>query len=795
MLAAHLPSSTRGLIAWVCVAACLASACSRRAAVNDDSGAAALMRNLLCSPGVDVEFAPGPADSSVLDSLTRAAGRAGTAFDLEYRVVTPPASDAGRRARVVLGTSEDARTRALAGRLGLTLGTRDQGPFFQWRDLPFGDPRDGLIATFEDPERPGLPLTLYLANSTAVLPGYVGELEAGWRPWVRMFSAGELVLSGPLLRSGAVVASRLDRPVDRQRTELQSFEELPANDLRIVGRWSRAIGRDAVMKYLAFAGQARARVAVWAEPKSSAPVLSLILYSEPEDLIAYATPNALSTWNPVGNAVHALCAPSLPHDGGAAIARASACAWLGEPAEPWLADGAGTDAALSWWNSYLERWVSWLHRGGLVPKLEEITDAHACERLSPHLVVPVRAALFRFLLETRGAAFVRDLWRGTARLSIDADLERAFQAHWTSIDMRYRESAAARRTARAGASTASAFSKGVALESASADPERGFGSRRCEQSLSEIRLLGANAIAVSSFCAAERDPPRLAGLGVEHGFAPLEGDVGLYAALSSAKYRGFTTLFSPHLLSAPGGSWNGAWVRGTKSAWEEFFTNYQRFVVHCALLCELAQVDVLSLGSDMPDIARGTAEGRRARPEEVEEKSAGWKQVIAAARGAFAGRITYAASSVAEAQKIAFWGDLDAVGLELFYPPSLPGREEAQDPRGFLLWNLTRDLEDIEKVAEAQGKPLLITQVGFTASGSGPRIPRNGPGSVDVDQQAEAFAMLESALPAFAARRRLQGVFVWRWSTDPGDRGVNARDYLFRQRPAALVVTRMFGGL
>jgi hypothetical protein len=784
---------------WIPAACALcALACGRAAPVTEDSGGAALMRNLLWSRGVDVELASaahGAEGSVFVESLARAMERAAGRSDRAYRLVSTPAERDTDRVRIVVGTSSEPRVRALASRLGVVLESTERGPSFRWRDQAFDDPRDGLIATFEDPERPGLPVTVYMANTVAALPGYLGGLEAGWRPWVRMFRAGELMASGPLRLSGAVVLPRLDWLGDRRWKSVPGFEKLPPNDLGIAGRASAAIGVEGVERYLAFAREARARLAAWAEPREKAPALVLWLYAQPDEFLASSTTDALSVWNPVGNTVHALCRPDLPHDGGRAIARAAAQAWLGDPALPWLADGAATDASRVWWNVYLERWIAWLHRAGLVPPLAVVTDEKSDARLSPHLLIPSRAALFRFLLEARGAAFVRDLWHGSTRLSVDADLQRAFDAHWAAIDERYRDAFSARRRAGAGAGQPSVFLKGVGLEPPGSDPERGFGSRRCEQSLTEIRTLGANAVALSASCVNQRDPPRLAGLGARRPFAPVEGDLALYLAFTAAKTRGLATFFSPRLLSGPGGSLNGDWVRGSHAAWEEFFASYERFVVHCALLAELCRVDCLSLGSDIPDIARGTAEGRRARPAEVEEKRAGWNRVISAARGAFAGRLTYTAASIDEAQKIAFWRDLDAVGFEIFHPQGALMGERPQAIRDALLWTLTHDLESVEAIAESNGKPFIVTQVGFNASISNPSLPRAGPGSVDLDSQADAYALLETALAPLAARRRLQGVFVWRASTDPDDTGVNARDFLFEHRPATAVVKRMFGGL
>lgn len=782
-------------LCFVALLALIAIGCRRTAPVSDESGGAALMRNLLRAPGVDVEVDAGAGDRSSLDALSRAALRAEARLGVPYHVIRSAADGDGRRARIFVGTLASERARTLADKLGLSIGDNERGAFFRARDQTFDDPRDGLIATFEDPERRGLPITLILANDAHALAGYAGELDAGWLPWVRMFSAGELFFSGPLRHGGEVIAARLDRPVERRRGELAGFVELPRNDLGITGESSILIPREEVASYMAFAAQARARVEAWVKPTAPCPPISLFLYARVEDLAASTDSGTLSSWNPVGNFVHALCAQNLPHDGGAAVAHASAVGWLGAPADPWLADGAATDAAQVWWNHYLERWVAWLHSGHLVPRLSEIVDPRATERLSPHIVVPLRAELFRFLLDTRGAVFVRELWSGAGHLSIDADLERAFDAHWTEIDARQRDVVDRRRRARDEAARTATMLKGVVLDAASRDPERALGSQLCDRSLRELAAFGANAVAVTAYAVDAHEPPRLVGIGQSHDLGLLDGDLALYAALTDAKFRKLATLFSPHLLTARGGSWQGAWVRATPEAWAEFFADYERFAVHCALLCELANVDVMSLGSEITDVTRGATEGRRARAEEVEEKRAGWSRVIAAVRGAFGGRITYGASSASDAERVAFWPELDAVGFEIGYPQSAHYRDASPNGRTFLLTTMINDLAAAERVAEAAQKPLFLTQVAINAGTGGVRLTRFGPGSTDIDVQSDAFALLESVLVPAAQRGRLQAVFVSRWSSDPNDRGFDAGDFIFEHRPAAAVVGRMFGEL
>ncbi|MFT4710411.1 MAG: hypothetical protein ACJAZ8_001878, partial [Planctomycetota bacterium] len=58
---------------------------------------------------------------------------------------------------------------------------------------------DGFAATFEDPERPGLPLTIWYANSEGSLALYLAGMEPAWTPGFAAFRVGEVELSGSLM--------------------------------------------------------------------------------------------------------------------------------------------------------------------------------------------------------------------------------------------------------------------------------------------------------------------------------------------------------------------------------------------------------------------------------------------------------------------------------------------------------------------------------------------------------------------------------------------------------------------
>ena len=126
-----------------------------------------------------------------------------------------------------------------------------------------------------------------------------------------------------------------------------------------------------------------------------------------------------------------------------------------------------------------------------------------------------------------------------------------------------------------------------------------------------------------------------------------------------------------------------------------FFEHYYRWMRHYALLAEMYEADMLCVGVEF-------AQATLAREED-------WRQLIRRLRGIYRGPLVYAANWGEEYEQLAFWDELDAIGLNCYYPL---GQEDSLD-----LPELTRRfsaiLDKVEKTANKWNKPLFFTEIGF----------------------------------------------------------------------------------
>lgn len=772
-------------------------ACSRIESA-ESGGGAAMMRNLLRARAVEIVVRPGPIE----DACKRAAERIARERRVECRVLSPAQRGDPHAVRILVAGPDSELGAAIVRRMGLGSVAAQGRPSFRWRATTFAEPADALLAVVEDPERPGLPLTLLYGNDESELEPFLGGLEPGWKPSLRIYRKREPRLEAPLSVTGTIDESRLVSRAFVRRQAIRGYTTSSASDDGITVEASPRLQREAIDRYLESVSRARTVTQAWAGAGGERAPIRLFLHDRPEALAACVGGATLSERNPLTREVHALLAPNVPDDAGLAAAGALAEDLLGPPSAAWIADGAATFAARRHFGRDLDEWIAWLRAGGLAPSAGALVDPQATEAISPHLVLPLRAALFRFLLEGRGEDFVRSLWVGQAELRIDPDLERSFDRWLDEATSPRRPGIDARHEVRRHELLRAPFLAAVGIEEPGPEPDRGFGSERFQESLSQARDLGAGGAAFTCYAVAERDPIGLPDLGpglgpgarARRALAPTCGDLRLFAAVCQARTSGMRTLLQPRLLTAPGGSFAGTGPQDGETGWQRFFDGYARTIVHFALLAELAGADGISLGGGMTASTSGSSGGWRALPEEIRWRQEGWRKVVREARAAFSGSLTWAADSLVDARELSFWDDLDLIACDLEAEFDVPGTSYHTSPVMQMQVEIDSGVAALEELARAHALPLLLTQAGFRSGTPEPAAERGGRIVGSDGLQTMQMSVLGQSIEKARERAILRGVVLWRWSTDPSDLGANASDGLLRPGPAREAAAGILGG-
>ncbi len=210
-----------------------------------------------------------------------------------------------------------------------------------------------------------------------------------------------------------------------------------------------------------------------------------------------------------------------------------------------------------------------------------------------------------------------------------------------------------------------------------------------------------------------------------------------------------------------------------EAAWAAWFASYTRFITHYAALAQELGVEYFVVGTELSGTVQRTDQ---------------WRAVVRAVRAVYSGGLTYAALTYFEPLKIAWWDDLDAIGIDAYFSVTLTNRPTLAQMR--LGWLPTTTY--LGWLAGHWHKPLILTEVGYLSVDATNIFPGNWSmgGATDLQEQAESY---EALFLAFQGKPWWRGVFWWSLSTNPNQGGAADRSYTFHDKPAEAVLRRYFG--
>jgi hypothetical protein len=283
-------------------------------------------------------------------------------------------------------------------------------------------------------------------------------------------------------------------------------------------------------------------------------------------------------------------------------------------------------------------------------------------------------------------------------------------------------------------------------------PNVGYGSTMAKKELVKLRSLGIDWISISPFAYMPKiDEPELlfGNEGHHHGDATLT-EHHLIQAIADAHALGIKVMMKPHLWAREfgEGKWQGDIKMKTPADTDAWFAHYTSYVVDLAKLASRAHADAFGVGVEYVQMTK---------PEHTSR----WRQLIAAARLAYSGPITYCAHHGDEVFDLRFWDSLDWIGVDAYFP--LPAELEKKDaPLEDISAAFMAHLEQLRPLADRYKKPIVLTELGYPSHAGAFSEPwksdRDRP--IDEDVQARGY---EAALSAVADAPWVRGVFFWKW--------------------------------
>ncbi|MCG8329061.1 MAG: hypothetical protein MI974_15310 [Chitinophagales bacterium] len=302
----------------------------------------------------------------------------------------------------------------------------------------------------------------------------------------------------------------------------------------------------------------------------------------------------------------------------------------------------------------------------------------------------------------------------------------------------------------------------------------GYGSKLSRQSLSEQASIGANTVALVpySYMRDHQSPsflPFMTRAGTETDESLLEDR---YRCLQLGMY----TVLKPQIWLGRN-QWPGSVEMSSNNDWKAFFDYYYRWMRHYALLAEIHEMDMLCVGVEF-------AKASLQQPEE-------WRKLIRQLKGIYSGPLTYAANWGEEFEKCTFWGELDYIGLNCYYPLS---KEEHPDKEE-LSTAFQKILAKAKKISQQYNRPLLFTEIGYTST-STPWVQPHLDGthqSYDGIAQKKCYEVVMENLPG--QTEWCKGILWWKYPSYTNHGGEGHTGFTPNDKPTEAVLKDYFEAL
>ena len=213
-----------------------------------------------------------------------------------------------------------------------------------------------------------------------------------------------------------------------------------------------------------------------------------------------------------------------------------------------------------------------------------------------------------------------------------------------------------------------------------------------------------------------------------------------------AKSKKLRVIFMPIvlLMNPQDGEWRG---KIKPKDWDEWWSQYTRFVLRYAYLCNEEKVEAFQIGSELLS---------------TETQTDRWRGLIKKVRKVFGGLLSYS-SNWDHYRKPEFWGDLDMIGMTAYY--DLTNGEKPTLARLKKAWRpLKKEILDWQATV---GKPILFTELGWPNQDTCAQYPWNYYQSTKPDPQAQSDCF-EAFFDAWIKEPKVAGFMVWEWRKSLG---------------------------
>ncbi len=257
--------------------------------------------------------------------------------------------------------------------------------------------------------------------------------------------------------------------------------------------------------------------------------------------------------------------------------------------------------------------------------------------------------------------------------------------------------------------------------------------------LDELHSLGANSVAIHPYARISNDG--------HVRFRTVEDHRHIRQPLDWARERGISVMVIPHIgYWGSKFSWRGEIDFEHREEWDNFFTDYEDWIVEMARVAQAHGAPIFCVGLEFTHAQRFADR---------------WLKIIAAVRTVYYGKLTYGANWN-EYETVKFWDALDYIGVLGYFPLTKATNPTPEE----LVAGWGKQCTELGRFSKRNGgKQFLFVEIGYNQSARAAAAPwsfeTGGEHAREIQERC-----IDAALSLTNKHPFLAGMFFWKWFPD-----------------------------
>ena len=249
---------------------------------------------------------------------------------------------------------------------------------------------------------------------------------------------------------------------------------------------------------------------------------------------------------------------------------------------------------------------------------------------------------------------------------------------------------------------------------------------------------------------------------------------GTSECIRMAHRAGLKVMIKPHVWVS-GHGWPGDYDLKDEVKWKIWEKEYTKYIMIFAKVAADLDVELLCIGTEYRKAA--------------EQRPEFWKGLIKKVRAVYGGKVTYAANWD-NYEKVKFWGELDYIGVDAYFPLSKKPRPSVAELKtNWKKWEMK-----LKEQADLYDRPVLFTEYGYKSIEHANTGHWNYKEDTLKTSMANQVIAYEALFQSVWQRDWMAGGFLWKWHMrdDPKFGGLENRRYTPQGKPAAKVIAKWY---